>query len=225
MKLTRRVVTGHDANGRSVVISDGAVPAVGADLGQLIAWAADTVPAPPAQPEDIDGGEALHEPPHTGVKVFYVEIPPDPGTLSHAEKEAIAREMFGQLGTGFVQPDRLRPARHHTPPLHARHADDRLRHHPVRRSFAAGRRGRSAAVTPLRYRRSARHQSRLGQHRHRARFVRCDNASRKDPVNGVDCIGLIHPSPHEGVLKPCGRTIYSAAALVASGRGHTRGKT
>ena len=118
MKLTRRVVTGHDANGRSVVISDGAVPAVGADLGQLIAWAADTVPAPPAQPEDIDGGEALHEPPRTGVKVFYVEIPPDPGTLSHAEKEAIAREMFGQLGTGFVQPDTTRhPFMHVTPTI------------------------------------------------------------------------------------------------------------
>ena len=71
MDLTRRVVTGHDANGRSVVISDGTVPSVGADLGQLIAWAADQVPAPVARPEDVDAGDALHEPPRSGFKVFY----------------------------------------------------------------------------------------------------------------------------------------------------------
>ena len=118
MNLTRRVVTGHDANGRSVVISDGTVPSVGADLGQLIAWSADQVPAPVARPEDVDAGDALHEPPRSGFKVFYVELPPDNGALSHAEKEEIARGMFAALGEGFVQTDTTRhPFMHVTPTI------------------------------------------------------------------------------------------------------------
>ena len=118
MNLTRRVVTGHDANGRSVVISDGPVPAAGAELGQLLAWATDEVPAPVARPEDVDSGDNLHEPPRTGFKVFYVEIPPDGGSLTHAQKEDIARDMFAQLGEGFVQVDTTRhPFMHVTPTI------------------------------------------------------------------------------------------------------------
>jgi hypothetical protein len=118
MKLTRRVVTGHNTDGRSVVISDGPVSSVGSDLGQIIAWATDTVPAAAARPEDVDSGDALHEPPRTGVKIFYVEIPPDGGSLTHTEKEAIAREMFAALGKGFVQVDTSRhPFMHMTPTI------------------------------------------------------------------------------------------------------------
>ena len=118
MKLTRRVVTGHDTQGRSIVISDGPVPSTGADLGQLIAWSANQVPAAVAQPEDVDSASDLHEPPTSGFKVFYVELPPDNSGLSHAEKEAIAAQMFAGLGKGFVQTDTTRhPFMHVTPTI------------------------------------------------------------------------------------------------------------
>ncbi len=117
MNLIRRVVTGHDAHGRSIVVSDGPVPTEGQDLGQLYAWAADQVPAKTvARTEDIDASDSLHEPPRQGVKVFFVEFPPDDGTLSEEQKRAYAKELFAKLGTGFTQPDAARhPFMHVTP--------------------------------------------------------------------------------------------------------------
>ena len=65
---------------------------------------------------DVDGGTALHEPPRSGVKVFFVELPPDDGSFSLEQKQAFAREMFGALGKGFIQPDTTRhPFMHVTP--------------------------------------------------------------------------------------------------------------
>jgi len=118
MKLLRRIVTGHDARGRSMVIADGPVPDEGRDLGQLCAWAAARVPAPTvARAEEIDTpAGSLNDPPRQGAKVFFVEFPPDDGTLGEEQRRAYARELFAGLGPGFTQPDASRhPFMHITP--------------------------------------------------------------------------------------------------------------
>ena len=109
MNLLRRIVTGHDADGRSIVISDEEAPAEGRDLGQLYAWGTEHVPtAVVARAEDIDASEELNNPPRRGLKVFFVEFPPDDGASTDAEKRAYAKHLFASLGPGFTQPDASR---------------------------------------------------------------------------------------------------------------------
>ena len=117
MDLLRRVVTGNDTNGRSMVITDGEVPAEGQDLGQLYAWATYDVPTKPvARADDIDALTPLHEPPTKGVRVFFVEFPPNDGSFSEEQRRAYAKELFASLGKGFTQPDASRhPFMHVTP--------------------------------------------------------------------------------------------------------------
>ena len=91
MNLLRRIVTGHDADGRSIVLSDEKAPAEGQALGQLYAWGTAQVPAAAvARTEDIDAWQALHDPPRQGLKVFFVEFPPDDGVSTDAERRAYA---------------------------------------------------------------------------------------------------------------------------------------
>ena len=114
MKIPRRLVTGTDVNGRSVLISDGPVPSVGADRGQVVAWAASQVPAAVMKPEDVDSSERLVDPPTSGAKVFFVEMPPDDPSIPDADKRAFAKAVFGSF-TGFEQPDASRhPFMHRT---------------------------------------------------------------------------------------------------------------
>lgn len=68
-KHARRIVTGHDANGRSVVLSDGMPPNVrdkntGVDFIEI--WSTQTTPAVvrPTEPEPTDGALQVPPPPH-----------------------------------------------------------------------------------------------------------------------------------------------------------------
>src|SRR5689334_20915348 len=100
--IPRRVVTGHDARGRSVSTSDGPVPAAGAaPSGSLFyeLWATDAAPAPiGTEPVDTDligtdlidtgsadpaAGPLSVSPAPNGTKLRINELPPGAGSPMH----------------------------------------------------------------------------------------------------------------------------------------------
>jgi quercetin dioxygenase-like cupin family protein len=78
----RRVVTGHDDSGKSIVLSDGPVPVVtiiepaGVALSEV--WATDATPAPISPRETTEPtGRSLRIPPEpNGTKIRYIEYLP-----------------------------------------------------------------------------------------------------------------------------------------------------
>jgi quercetin dioxygenase-like cupin family protein len=81
----RRIVTGHDASGRSVVLSDGPVPisraiSDGATFHELWATAAAPAPIAATEPEPNTAGAQRLGPPPQGTRVRVVDMPP--GTRS-----------------------------------------------------------------------------------------------------------------------------------------------
>jgi quercetin dioxygenase-like cupin family protein len=90
--IPRRVVTGHDARGRSVFTSDGPVPAAGAaPSGSLFyeLWATDAAPAPidtsptDTGPTDPAAGPLSVSPAPNGTKIRINELPPGAGSPMH----------------------------------------------------------------------------------------------------------------------------------------------
>ena len=88
MNAPRRIVTGHDAGGRSVVLSDGPIPIAraisdGATFHEL--WA--TGAAPPVieatEPEPNDPGDQRLGPPKRGTRVRIVDMPPGVASPMH----------------------------------------------------------------------------------------------------------------------------------------------
>ncbi|MDP1753751.1 MAG: cupin domain-containing protein [Reyranella sp.] len=102
----RRVVTGHDRNGKSVFIADGKAPNVlemksmpGVALTNL--WSTTTSPASNRGTKDAATGKIRLEPPANGTILRIVEIPPDTAW----RKTANARAAFASIGAGAA-PDR-----------------------------------------------------------------------------------------------------------------------
>jgi hypothetical protein len=102
----RRVVTGHDADGKSVFLTDGIAPNVkemasmpGLALTDL--W--ETTKAPASNEGDADAvlRPVQLEPPKGGTILRIVEFPPD----SHWRSRADAREAFDSIGAGHA-PDK-----------------------------------------------------------------------------------------------------------------------
>lgn len=79
-RTARRVVTGHDADGKSIIVSDGACPASIAiwhpDFSVIDAWRVDALPADNASTAEPCGAVEL-EPAPTGNLVRIVQFPPD----------------------------------------------------------------------------------------------------------------------------------------------------
>src|SRR6478672_7067951 len=97
----RRVVTGHDKDGKSVFVMDGKAPNVlemasmpGVALTDL--WRTRTSPASNAGNEDAAAGKIRLEPPASGTILRIVEIPPDKAW----RKAADARKAFASIGAG-----------------------------------------------------------------------------------------------------------------------------
>jgi hypothetical protein len=97
----RRVVTGHDKNGRSVFVMDGKAPNVlemasmpGVALTDL--WRTKTSPASNAGNTDAATGKIKLEPPAEGTILRIVEFPPD----SKWRKSADAKAAFASIGAG-----------------------------------------------------------------------------------------------------------------------------
>ncbi len=82
IKPIRRVVTGHDARGRSVIVSDGPSPHVltipgRPDFALTNLWVTDRAPASNAGSADAAKRPVVLEPPAGGAIFRVVEFPPD----------------------------------------------------------------------------------------------------------------------------------------------------
>ena len=78
----RRVVTGHDARGRSVILSDGSSPHVltlpgRPDFALTNLWVTDRAPASNSGGADGAARPVVLEPPRSGTIFRVVEFPPD----------------------------------------------------------------------------------------------------------------------------------------------------
>jgi len=116
IKPIRRVVTGHDARGRSVIVSDGPSPHVltipgRTDFGLTNLWITDGAPASNAGNADVAARPVVLEPPPNGTIFRIVEFPPDraPGGFDRAA-------AFKAMGAGHaMDPDASRhPGMHKT---------------------------------------------------------------------------------------------------------------
>ncbi len=108
----RRVVTGHDAEGKSTFLMDGLAPNVkemasmpGLALTDL--WETKAAPARNEGAADNAERPVRLEPPRNGTILRLVEFPPDSQWRSRAD----AREAFGSIGAGRA------PDRHSSDPM------------------------------------------------------------------------------------------------------------
>ena len=97
----RRVVTGHDADGRAVISSDGAPPtvvALDAVPGTVFheIWSTGSVPARIDNGADPTLGELRLDPPAGGTRIRVVDIPPD--SVQNAISPDAAAAAFAQIG-------------------------------------------------------------------------------------------------------------------------------
>jgi len=110
VKKIRRVVTGHDARGRSVILSDGPSPHVltlpgRPDFALTNLWVTDRAPASNAGGGDAAARPVVLEPPRNGTIFRVVEFPPDRVAGGFDRKAA-----FAAMGAGHaMDPD---PSRH-----------------------------------------------------------------------------------------------------------------
>lgn len=105
MTQIRRVVTGHDASGKAVVLSDGPVPTVHSNPirpGQLSfeVWKTHAMPVPidAAQPEPTAGARSLQPPSHG--TLFRISVVPPESEETRKLTPEQARELFRKSGAG-----------------------------------------------------------------------------------------------------------------------------
>ena len=105
MTQIRRVVTGHDASGKAVVLSDGPVPTVHSNPirpGQLSfeVWKTHAMPVPidAAQPEPTAGARSLQPTSHG--TLFRISVVPPESEETRKLTPEQARELFRKSGAG-----------------------------------------------------------------------------------------------------------------------------
>ena len=97
-----RVVTGHDADGRAIVASNGALPTVveiAAIPGTIFheVWSTTGAPAPVDNGPDPTTAPLMLPPPKQGTRIRFVDIPPDTAEfLAHGA--ARMKDAFAQIG-------------------------------------------------------------------------------------------------------------------------------
>jgi len=119
-----RVVTGHDAQGRSIVSSDGPLPTVvevAAIPGTLFheVWSTSATPARVDNGPDPSLGALVLSPPARGTRMRFVDIPPDTEEFL-ASANSKMHEAFSQIGeaaASTVQTDSPHPLMHRTQSL------------------------------------------------------------------------------------------------------------
>jgi mannose-6-phosphate isomerase-like protein (cupin superfamily) len=101
----RRIVTGHDAEGKAIIQEDGPAPRVqrvGGAAGPLFheIWNTRSTPAPidAASGEPEEDGITL-APPKNGTRIRVLDIPPDDPSLDSLTPEE-ARAHFAEIGAG-----------------------------------------------------------------------------------------------------------------------------
>ncbi len=116
-----RVVTGHDADGKAVVASNGPLPTV-AEIAAIPGtvfhevWATTGAPAPVDNGPDPTLGPLMLPPPKHGTRIRFVDIPPDTADfLAHgAQRMGEAFAQIGDVAASTVQADSPHPLMHRT---------------------------------------------------------------------------------------------------------------
>ncbi|MGZ8285964.1 MAG: cupin domain-containing protein [Allosphingosinicella sp.] len=109
-RAVRRIVTGHDSDGRSIVQEDGPparVVTLGGESGTTFheLWNTRSTPAPidRASGEPAEPGLSLL-PPAGGTRIRILDIPPDDGSVAILPREAV-RALFEAIGAGHALAD------------------------------------------------------------------------------------------------------------------------
>ncbi|RJF95679.1 cupin domain-containing protein [Noviherbaspirillum saxi] len=121
IKPIRRIVTGHDAQGKAIVIEDGPLPTVvpiekipGTMFHEI--WSTEGTPAAVHNGPDPTLGPLMLPPPKHGSRIRVVDIPPDSEEyLTHGA--ARMKEAFAQIGdaaASTVRTDSPHPLMHRT---------------------------------------------------------------------------------------------------------------
>jgi naringenin degradation protein FdeH len=120
LKPIRRVVTGHDVEGKAVVSMDGAPPKVVDDLGQpgLVLseiWATDDCPAIIDNGKDPTARDLMLRPRPLGTVIRVVDIPSETRSEEGFTKEML-RNVFDHIGAGDAHDKRpdSHPGMHRT---------------------------------------------------------------------------------------------------------------
>jgi mannose-6-phosphate isomerase-like protein (cupin superfamily) len=116
-----RVVTGHDAQGKAVVASNGSLPTVvelKAVPGTVFheVWSTTGAPAAVDNGADPTIGPLMLPPPKQGTRIRFVDIPPDTADFL-ARGAARMKDAFGQIGdvaASTVKADSPHPLMHRT---------------------------------------------------------------------------------------------------------------
>jgi mannose-6-phosphate isomerase-like protein (cupin superfamily) len=116
-----RVVTGHDANGKAIVTSNGPLPTVAeikAIPGTVFheVWCTDQTPVVVDNGADPSLGPLMLPPPKQGTRIRFVDIPPDtPELLAHgASQMKAAFSQIGDVAASTVNADSPHPLMHRT---------------------------------------------------------------------------------------------------------------
>lgn len=118
----RRVVTGHDADGKAVILSDGEAPRSmrrPSGLGSSLLWVTDVMPVENSGQDDSGDQDIGIPPPPHGSVFRVVEFPPEGNNLDH--ESAAGQEMLKAAGA-IVKGDEGLTARH--PGMHKTHTID-----------------------------------------------------------------------------------------------------
>jgi len=116
-----RVVTGHDADGRAIVASNGALPTVveiAAIPGTIFheVWSTTGSPAPVDNGADPSLGPLMLPPPKQGTRIRFVDIPPDTAEFlaNGAEQMRAAFAQVGDQKASTVTAESPHPLMHRT---------------------------------------------------------------------------------------------------------------
>ena len=105
----RRIVTGHDAEGRSIILSDGP-PAPIAEF-----WVTDGAPADNSTSGDAAKRPRKLEPPPNGSKFRFFMVEPEDPSIPAPQREEMAVRRFEAMGASHCRVDtRRHPAMHKT---------------------------------------------------------------------------------------------------------------
>jgi mannose-6-phosphate isomerase-like protein (cupin superfamily) len=105
----RRIVTGHDAEGKSVIVIDGPPTPFGAY------WLTDSTPVDNAKSGDAGQQVRTLEPPPGGSIFRFASIPPEDPKVSREEVERRTARMFAQMDATHCRSDTSRhPGMHKT---------------------------------------------------------------------------------------------------------------